>query len=71
MNHWQEWAVGVLVFLCIVRIVRSVILFFRRTEKKENPCDSCVSGCELKNIKKKKPVNCPQKEESKKKKCCG
>lgn len=71
MSHWQEWAVGILVILCVFRIVRSILIFFRRADKNENPCDSCVSGCELKELKSKKPVNCPQKEKKRKKNCCG
>ena len=48
MNNWQEWVVGVLVVLCIARVVYGIFLFFRRTRENQNPCDSCVSGCELK-----------------------
>ncbi len=31
MNNWQEWVVGVLVVLCIARVVYGIFLFFRRT----------------------------------------
>lgn len=43
MNNWQEWVVGVLVVLCIVRLVYGIYTFFRRTRDSGNPCDSCVS----------------------------
>ena len=54
MNNWQEWVVGVLVVLCIARVVYGIFLFFRRTRENQNPCDSCVSGCELKDMMEKK-----------------
>ena len=54
MNNWQEWVVGVLVVLCIVRLVYGIYTFFRRTRDSGNPCDSCVSGCELKDMMEKK-----------------
>lgn len=28
MNNWQEWVVGVLVVLCIVRLVCGIYTFF-------------------------------------------
>ena len=42
MINWQEWVVGVLVVLCIARIIYGVFLFFRHTRENKNPCDSCV-----------------------------
>ena len=50
MNNWQEWVVGVLIVLCIARVIYGIYLFFRRTRESENPCDSCVSGCDLKAV---------------------
>ena len=38
MNNWQEWVVGVLVVLCIVRLVYGIYTFFRRTRDSGNPC---------------------------------
>lgn len=71
MNNWQEWVVGILITLCVLRVLYGVILFIRRTQKNENPCDSCVSGCELKDLKIKKPQNCDVKNKNNKKNCCG
>lgn len=34
------------------------IFFFRRTRESENPCDSCVSGCDLKDMMEKKRQEC-------------
>ena len=55
MNNWQEWVVGVLIVLCIARVIYGIYIFFRRTRESANPCDSCVSGCELKDMMEKKP----------------
>ena len=38
MINWQEWVVGVLVVLCIARIIYGIFLFFRRTRENKNPC---------------------------------
>lgn len=62
MNNWQEWVVGVLIVLCIARVIYGIYLFFRRTRESENPCDSCVSGCDLKDMMEKKRQECGVKE---------
>ena len=49
MNSWQEWVVALLLLLCAVRIGMSIYSFFHRVKENGNPCDSCASGCELKN----------------------
>lgn len=61
MNYWQEWVVGLLVGLCIARVIYGIYLFFRRTHVCENPCDSCVSGCELKKKLEEKQRDCSVK----------
>ncbi len=58
MINWQEWVVGVLVVLCIARIIYGIFRFFRHTRENKNPCDSCVSGCELKDMLEKKRKEC-------------
>ena len=68
MNNWQDWVVGVLVVLCIARVIYGIFRFFRRTRENQNPCDSCVSGCELKDMIDKKRGECDVKKKSKKKK---
>ena len=67
MNNWQEWVVGVLIVLCIARVIYGIYLFFRRTRESENPCDSCVSGCDLKDMMEKKRQECGVKKKSTKK----
>ena len=71
MNNWQDWVVGVLVVLCIARVIYGIFRFFRRTRENQNPCDSCVSGCELKDMIDKKRGECDVKKKSTKKNCCG
>lgn len=61
MNNWQDWVVGVLVVLCIARVIYGIFRFFRRTRENQNPCDSCVSGCELKDMMDKKRGECDVK----------
>ena len=64
MNNWQDWVVGVLVVLCIARVIYGIFRFFRRTRENQNPCDSCVSGCELKDMMDKKRGECDVKKKS-------
>ncbi len=68
MINWQEWVVGVLVVLCIARIIYGIFLFFRHTRENKNPCDSCVSGCELKDMLEKKRKECGVKKKKYKEK---
>ena len=48
--NWQEWVVGLLIVLCVARILYGIYLFFRRVKENDNPCASCASGCELKDM---------------------
>ena len=48
MNNWQNWAVALILLLCIVRIGQSIYSFFRGVKEKRNPCANCATGCELK-----------------------
>lgn len=47
MNNWQNWAVALILLLCIVRIGQSIYSFFRGVKEKRNPCANCATGCEL------------------------
>ncbi len=83
--HWQEWTVGFIVLLCLARVAWGIWLFFRRVEKNENACDSCVSGCDLRDMLEKKRSECVNERTaaaptaparrhtpaSRTKKCCG
>lgn len=71
MNSWQEWVVALLLLLCVVRIGMSIYSFFYRIKKNSNPCDSCTSGCELKDLYDKKRASCSGVTKKKKKSCCG
>lgn len=79
MNNWQGWIVALLLLLCAIRIGRSVYSFFRRSEASGNPCDGCLTGCELKELhtekrsrlgKQKKGKSGKEKKKPKKS-CCG
>lgn len=50
MSNWQEWVVGILVVLCVVRVLYGIYRFFHRTKKNEDPCKNCASGCVLKDM---------------------
>ena len=53
MNNWQEWVVGYWLY-SVLSDWYMVFILFRRTRDSGNPCDSCVSGCELKDMMEKK-----------------
>ena len=59
--NWQEWVVGLLIVLCVARILYGIYLFFRRVKESDNPCASCASGCELKDMMEKKQKECSSK----------
>lgn len=71
MSSWQEWVVALLLLLCAVRIATSAYSFFRQAKEKSNPCENCVSGCELKDLYEKKRAECSGGTKKKKKSCCG
>ena len=48
--NWQEWFVGLLIILCVARILYGIFVFFLRVEENDNPCASCASGCELNDM---------------------
>ena len=68
---WQDWVVALLIIACVVRIALSMRTFFRNTKENKNPCASCASGCELKNLYDKKRAECSGVTKKKKKSCCG
>lgn len=71
MNAWQNWAVALILLLCVVRIGRGIYVFFRGIKEKRNPCENCATGCELKQLYEKKRAECGDKRKETKKKCCG
>lgn len=71
MINWQQWVVAILLLLCVVRIGWSIYVFFRRVKEKNNPCENCVTGCDLKRLMDEKRAACSPAKKEKKKKCCG
>lgn len=71
MLGWQEIVVAAIVLGCIILIGRKFFLFLRKIAKKDNPCDSCVSGCELKRQLDEKRKGCGVSMTRPTKKCCG
>lgn len=70
MNDWQEWVVALLLLLCAVRVGQGVFTFFKHSSQSKNPCDSCVSGCELRDLLERKRQTCLHAQKDKQKKCC-
>lgn len=66
--YWQEWIVFLLLAYCAVLIIRRFYTFFQSSKKNINPCDSCVSGCELRKLYEEKRSKCGCVQDGKKKK---
>ena len=49
MNNWQDWAVIIILILCVVWIANKTYKLIIRTKRNESPCNSCATGCALKN----------------------
>lgn len=58
MSNWQEWVIALLLLLCVIRIGMSVYAFFRRAKEGGNPCDTCATGCDLKQLLDEKRAEC-------------
>ena len=67
MNNWQNWAVALILLLCIVRIGQSIYSFFRGVKEKRNPCANCATGCELKNLYRRNVRSVVKKEKKQRK----
>ena len=67
----QEWAVALLILLCIIRIFYGFYKFFHHVRNNDNPCASCASGCELKRQLEKKQQECKEIKGNSNKNCCG
>ena len=71
MSNWQEWVVGIVVVACLLYVLLGIYRFFCKVRKKDNPCASCISGCELKHLLEQKKEECRKSKSASKKKCCG
>ena len=70
MSNWQNWAVALILLLCIVRIGQRVYAFFMKVRENRNPCENCATGCELKQLYEKKLSECSDGKKEINKKCC-
>ena len=70
MSNWQNWAVALILLLCIVRIGQRVYAFFMKVKEKRNSGKNCSTGCELKQLYEKKRSECSDCKKYFKKKCC-
>lgn len=57
MMNWQQWAVAILLLLCIVRIGWGIYAF-SAGQRNGNPCANCVTGCDLKRLMDEKRAEC-------------
>lgn len=54
VTNWQEWAVALVVGVCIGIVLYKMYLFFGNIKAKNNPCEHCTEDCALKKQKKKR-----------------
>ncbi|NCC10283.1 MAG: hypothetical protein EOM31_07205 [Bacteroidia bacterium] len=69
MSYWQEIVVALLLLGSLVYAGYKLYLFFRGIRKNDNPCENCVSGCELRDMMDKRRKECGEKAKKEKKKC--
>jgi hypothetical protein len=55
---WQDWAVGIVVLLCVIEVIRRIVRFFRSAKNNDNPCANCTSDCDLKQLFDAKQQKC-------------
>lgn len=58
MNDWQGIVVALLLLGSLVYVGYKLYLFFRGIRKNDNPCENCVSGCELRDMMARKRKEC-------------
>lgn len=71
MMNWQELFVGVLLFICFIRISVGIYRFYQKVKEQENPCAGCVSDCEIKRLYDKRCERKASEQKKTKKSCCG
>ncbi len=54
----QEIIVLVIVLFCVFYVGKHIAFYFKNANSNKNPCDSCSSGCELRNMMNKKKEEC-------------
>lgn len=64
---WQLCVVGLLVVACLVWTGRRIWLVSGSYKKNISPCDTCASGCALKDLYRKNGLVCNAKQDMGKK----
>lgn len=62
MSNWQNWLVILIVILSFGWVAYKLYQFIMRAKRKESPCDSCATGCSLRDMIKDAEQNidgCP------------
>lgn len=70
VHAWQEWAVALVLLCCAFWVGRYLRSFFLSDKKKSSPCDSCVTGCDIKRLYDQKQKDCVAGKQKEKKSCC-
>ncbi len=68
--NWQDVIVYIIVACCFVWVIHRTLFWWKRAEKNDNPCASCVSGCDLKRMMDQKQQECRENQIPKEKNCC-
>ncbi len=68
----QDLIVYIIGAACLVWVAVHVKSFFYGVRHNTHPCDSCIGGCELRDVmRSKKACASPTRKSRKHKKCCG
>ena len=66
MSNWQDWLVILVLILSFGWVAYKIYQFIGRTKRNESPCDSCATGCSVrdmvKNVEAQKQ-GCPSENE--------
>lgn len=66
----QDILVIVIVIVCILYAGIRMTKYFRSVRKGDNPCENCVSGCDLRRMMNEKQKECSKNNRKSNKNCC-
>jgi len=67
---WQEWAVALIVLLCVIKVGMSIYQTYKRSKDGYNPCAGCASSCDIKRLYDQKRRSCEGNVKKTQKSCC-